>query len=69
MTQDEVFKAITTPLKWYEPVEKTKISAQYACIIKKRFKEGRLTKKWIEDFFCYFGYYIEEKESWEKAMW
>ena len=60
MTKEEVFKDITTPLKWYEP----NYTAQYACILKSRFSNGKLGEKAIKKLFNKYGYKLNQ--SWEK---
>ena len=63
MTKDEVFKEITTPLKWYEPY----YTAQYACILKQRYRNRTLGPDALGNLFNRFGYSkIEIIEQWEK---
>lgn len=60
MTAKEVFKEITSEAKWY--VNFT--SPQNASNIKKRFEDGELSFKTLEEMFNYFGYYLTA--SWDK---
>lgn len=60
MTAVEVFKEITGEPKWY--VNFT--SPQNASNIKKRFEEGELSFKTLEEMFNHFGYYLDA--SWNK---
>jgi len=56
MTTQEVFTKITNEHKWYAGY----CSKQYACILKKRFKNGELTQQKIKEMFGHFGYTMNE---------
>lgn len=60
MFDDEVFKEITSKLKWHIGY----CSDQNASNIKKRFTEGTLSFRSMEKLFNHFGYYMNY--SWRK---
>jgi len=62
MTKDEVFKEITTPLKWYQGY----CSQSYATQLKQKYKSGHIGEKAIERLFKHFGYTIKKQEEWER---
>lgn len=61
MTAPELFKRITSELKWYEP----HYTAQHASILKKRFNDGKLGIMALENMLTKFGY-SKTIEQWEK---
>ena len=64
MNQNQVFKEITTPLKWYVGY----CSQGYATQLIQRFEDGRLSDKTIERLFNHFGYVVSRPTEWVKQL-
>ena len=61
MFDEEVFKEITSELKWYAGYT----TPQNASNIKKRFNDGTLSFATMEKLFNHFGYFMSY--SWRKT--
>lgn len=62
MTAKEAVLDITKAPKWYIGIYKQ----QTASAIIKRFNEGRLSTKKLNEFMLNFGYSIQEESQWVK---
>lgn len=62
MSTEELFIYLTSQLKWYMGY----CRHNTASMIKKRFKDGTLSMKKMENVFNHFGYIKSIKEQWQK---
>lgn len=63
MTEKEVFKEITSELKWYIGY----CSQPYASQLIVRFNNGNLKQETIHNLFKHFGYIIQSDIVWKKS--
>jgi hypothetical protein len=64
MTKEEVFKEITSKLKWHIGF----CSQGYATQLVQRFEDNRLSEKTIEKLFTHFGYCVSTPRQWTKQL-
>lgn len=64
MNSQEVFKQITTPLKWYIGY----CTQGYASQLVQRFEDNRLSERTIEKLFNHFGYSVSTPKKWTKQL-
>lgn len=64
MNKEDVFKEITTPLKWWIGF----CSQGYATQLVQRFEDNRLSEKTIEKMFTHFGYSVSTPKQWVKQL-
>lgn len=57
MTSKEVFQKITSEHKWYANY----CTKQYACILKKRFNEDKLSFDKLSEMFKFFGFELNSE--------
>lgn len=62
MTEEEVFKQITSVHKWYIGY----CGASYASQMIHKFEDKRLGRKAIDRLFRHFGYELETGIKWKK---
>lgn len=60
MNPDELFKIITSEPKWYAGY----IKHSTASMIKRRYKNGTLSKERMYHIFKYFGFKVIQEEKW-----
>lgn len=64
MSQEEVFKEITSQHKFYVGY----CSQGYATQLIQRFEDGRLSDKTIQKLFNHFGYVVSKPTEWVKQL-
>ena len=63
MTQEQVFRVITSELKWYIGF----CSQPYASQLITRFNNGNLKQETIEKMFKFYGYVVNKPTTWIKS--